>query len=800
MIGKRTGGSAERSPWCSEAIFSQASGLKQFIPGLNAPLSSVALVMKALLIPVCLLATQLMGQSLPGTAQLDANPDFSAAMIAGVDQFLLKKTAEAKAARVVKWPGDVAQHRERLRVIIGAVDARLPITELELVGSLEQSALLYDGGQARIQRVRWPVFDGVHGEGLIIQPKDKALARVIYIPDADTSPEQLARDAMLAYSGCEIVIPALISRGSEHSTNPRFGVTTNVPHREWIYRQSFELGRHIIGYEVQKVLALVDYFSNRAEPLPLLVAGLGEGGQIAFYSGALDERISSVYVWGYFGPRENLWQEPIYRNVFSLLRDFGDAEIASLIAPRPLVVQQLGFPKVSGPPEAKKGARNIAAPGKITAPTDEESESEVARAKAITPGDWLLLAGEERGLKEIVSHLLPDSAAQSIISTINATAKQQQEQKLKLPVDATRQERQVRELENFTQRLLFITEQERNNEFWKKLPLASVAEFEKHTAGERERFWSEVIGRLPDPDVPMNAKSRLVRETDKVVIHEITLDVWDGVFAWGWLALPKDGRRVRQNANGGDNRALASAPTRLPVVVCQHGLEGIPEDTFNPDPNSKAFGPYKAFALRLAEEGFVTFSPHNLYRGKDAFRTLQRKANPLGLTLYSVINGQHQRILEWLKTQPFVQPEKIAFYGLSYGGKSAMRTPSLLPGYCLSICSGDFNEWVRKCVSNEMPMSYIHTHEYEIWEWNMGRTFNYAEMAALIAPRPFMVERGHNDGVGLDEWVNYEYAKVRRLYNKLGIGDRTTIEHFDGPHTIHGVGTFEFLKQHLLPK
>jgi hypothetical protein len=112
-----------------------------------------------------------------------------------------------------------------------------------------------------------------------------------------------------------------------------------------------------------------------------------------------------------------------------------------------------------------------------------------------------------------------------------------------------------------------------------------------------------------------------------------------------------------------------------------------------------------------------------------------------------------------------------------------MRTPSLLTDYCLSICSGDFNEWVRKCVSTDMPMSYVHTSEYEIWEWNMARSFNYGEMAALIAPRPFMVERGHNDGVGMDEWVNYEFAK--------------TIEHFDGPHTINGMGTFEFLKEKL---
>jgi hypothetical protein len=64
---------------------------------------------------------------------------------------------------------------------------------------------------------------------------------------------------------------------------------------------------------------------------------------------------------------------------------------------------------------------------------------------------------------------------------------------------------------------------------------------------------------------------------------------------------------------------------------------------------TRAFGAYKAFTLRLAEQGFVTFAPHNPYRGMHAFRTLQRKLNPLGLTLYSVINGQHQRILEWLK-------------------------------------------------------------------------------------------------------------------------------------------------------
>jgi hypothetical protein len=89
------------------------------------------------------------------------------------------------------------------------------------------------------------------------------------------------------------------------------------------------------------------------------------------------------------------------------------------------------------------------------------------------------------------------------------------------------------------------------------------------------------------------------------------------------------------------------------------------------------------------------------------------------------------------------------------------------------------------------------TGEYEMFEFDLGHTFNYAEMAALIAPRPFMVERGHDDGVGIDEMVAYEFAKVRRLYSRLKIPERTEIEFFAGGHVIHGVGTYAFLKQHL---
>jgi cephalosporin-C deacetylase-like acetyl esterase len=295
----------------------------------------------------------------------------------------------------------------------------------------------------------------------------------------------------------------------------------------------------------------------------------------------------------------------------------------------------------------------------------------------------------------------------------------------------------------------------------------------------RARFREKIIGRFDCPLEPPRARSRKKYDQTRWTGYEVVLDVFPGVFAHGILLLPRD----------------LQAGERRPVVVCQHGLEGRPTDTIEGDHRA-----YHDFAAKLCERGYVVFAPQNPYIFGDRFRSLQRKANPLGKTLFSIITAQHQQILNWLKSQPFVDERRIAFYGLSYGGKTAMRVPAMLTDYCLSICSADFNEWVWKNAATSTfakRYTYANKGEYEIFEWNLGQTFNYAEMAALIAPRPFMVERGHSDGVAPDETVAFEYAKVRRLYARLGIPHRTEIEFFDGPHTIHGKGTFAFLDKHL---
>ena len=749
--------------------------------------------------------------SLPGSSPLTIKGDLSAQMVEGIDTFLLREIEGSATNRARFWQRDfssreayeksVMPNREHFRKMIGAVDPRLPIAELEFTETTREPSLVAETDSYTIRAVRWPVFHGVHGEGLLLQPKGRIVARVVVVPDADQTPEMICGLASgvtsesqlprrLAEQGCQVLVPVLIDRKDTWSGNEAIRRFTNLPHREWIYRQAFELGRHIIGYEVQKVLAAVDWFAaeesqSQGSKARIAVAGYAEGGLIAFYAAALDPRIDGALISGYFDNRDGVWAEPIYRNVFGLLREFGDAEIASLVAPRALVIEHSETPTIDGPPKAQAG-RSGAASGKWRTPDFNTVDYEVGRArelvKPLTNHIRFLHGNEGATIGPCGDRTLTEFLKQLGITT-----------DLKppgiAPVDrrgvhfsaAERQKQQVAQLVDHTQRLLRASERRRDESFWKPIKAGSAEAWRSAVPVLQSNLWEEVIGRFPVATLPANPRSRKIYDKEKWTGYDVTLDVWPDVFAWGVLLLPKD----------------LKPGERRPVVVCQHGLEGVPADTITDDPKSGSYGSYKAFSARLVERGFIVFAPHNPYRGEDKFRVLQRKANPTGRSLFSVITAQHDRILDWLSAQPFVDPKRIGFYGLSYGGKTAMRVPALLDRYCLSICSADFNEWATKCATVDSPYSYLYTTEYDMYEFNLGHTFSYAEMAALIAPRPFMVERGHHDGVAPDEWVAHEYSRVRRFYAKLGLADKTEIEFFNGPHTINGDGTYRFLHKHL---
>lgn len=766
------------------------------------PVPCIGLIAFLLLPPSMLTA-----QPLPGTQPLTVEGDIAAQMVAGADTFLLREIERAADSRSQHWNRDfssadaynrsIEPNRQRLKHLLGIREPRIPFDGLELLATTAQSHVVGKGTGYKILAVRWPVIRNVHGEGLLLVPDAAPVANVIAIPDADQTPEMICglQDGVdsasqfarrLAESGCRVLVPTLISR-EVHKRGGRADLTN----REYLYRSGFELGHHLIGYELQKILAGVDWFEKEAtqdaspdsQPIKTAVVGYGEGGMLALYAGALDTRIHTTCVSGYFSPRETIWQQPISRNVFGLLEQFGDAELAAMVQPRELILH-------IGPHPNVQISSNAAAPAVLATPAEQDVRREIDRLRTIvTDESFRSLAVTTSGSD--ASALVAEQTLQHLLDT-DSVPNHDDVQPNGPGVDAKhRQTRQVTEIDQHNQWLLSESPYVRQDfinigltsrdkpDGSNKLDTSSTAAYEKSIERFRDHFREEVIGEFNLQPLPFNARSRKTYDEEKWTGYEVMLDVFPDVFAYGILCLPK-------NLKPGEKR---------PVVVCQHGLEGRPQDVVAGDHYA-----YHDFASKLAERGFITFSPQNLYIGKDDFRTLQRKANSIKKTLFAIIVPQHQQIVDWLQTQPFVDGQRIGFYGLSYGGKSAMRIPPLVPDYCLSICSADFNEWVGKNASTRSPYSYVWTGEYEIFEFDLGSTFNYAEMAALIAPRPFMVERGHFDGVGSDQDVAYEFAKVRHLYAaRLGIPERCELETFVGPHTIHGVGTFEFLEKHLQP-
>jgi hypothetical protein len=418
--------------------------------------------------------------------------DLDVRMMDGLHLFIERKIAESVKQRPKYWSrslvsdGDYAAsvepNRKRLRQMIGAIDPRVSEKnpQMERFGDDDAPALIAETELYHVYQVRWPVLADVHGEGLLLEPVKPPVGQIVALPDADQTPEQLAGLAPgvpnqsqfarhLAENGFRVVVPVLIDRSDEWSGSDLVAYT-NQPHREWIYRQAYQMGRHVIGFEVQKVQAVVDWFNKQpvAAPWRVGVAGYGEGGLIAFYAAAVDTRIVVCLVSGAFDPHEKIWEEPLYRNLFGFLREFGEAEVASLIAPRGLIVEHSEFPADTGPPAIRPGRRGGAAAGKLTTPPFAAVRVEFDRVAGLVPAeskDRRLLVGEnDRPVAPGSQPALEEFARQLYGGPLKSSDAQANDRR-KGFVPAERQRRQVKELEEYVQRLVRGSDHVRNRFF-----------------------------------------------------------------------------------------------------------------------------------------------------------------------------------------------------------------------------------------------------------------------------------------------------------------------------------------------
>jgi dienelactone hydrolase len=312
---------------------------------------------------------------------------------------------------------------------------------------------------------------------------------------------------------------------------------------------------------------------------------------------------------------------------------------------------------------------------------------------------------------------------------------------------------------------------------------SSPEAYHRSLASKREAYL-DTIGRYPEPEGPLAARSVLLYDEPGFRGFRLSVRVYDGVHAYGILLLPKG----------------LKAGERRPLVFVQHGLAGIPEHSLGVEPNERADAVYSRFGARLLERGYIVFAPMIATQDNVERSKLVRRAHLAGMIPVGMDVQKFARVLDYFSTLPFVDTSRFAFYGLSYGGYTALWAAPAEPRFRAVVCSGHFNDWTVKTTDITLGTAYPHyANVFDMYNFNLLNEFGHADLASLIAPRAFMVEMGDSDGVIVEPraLADAEIDRVLEIYRRLGIPEKGACARFPGPHRIDGPEAFAFLHRSL---
>lgn len=598
---------------------------------------------------------------------------------AQVRDYYLARIGETPALRAKRWKAPAGERRARLRAMLGVLDATVS------KGRASGTAEVWEGTMVRALAF-FPSRAGRHAAVIVVPPEDRTAAE-------HAAEAWLAR---LVEQGNAVIVPQLPERLQDHPLSKQF---RGKDRRHILHRLGWVTGHSVTGLDVGQLMAITGYAARhpRIDAARLTI----RGGMAAFYAAALDTRLTAASVSGYFNERERAWREPVDRMIHGQLLEFGDAEVAALIAPRKLTLIRGDIPKESFERELARARR--LSPNIATA-------EELAAAADTSPGGWTLDRDAHFG--ELLDHLRQRIAASE-----------------------------------------------------------AIRERTRHGAAELRAY----MGAVTEPRLPLKAQLRKLGETEAFEGFEVLLPVLEGVDAYGHLLLPK------------------KVGARGPAVITQHGLGGKPKDLtlLGPEPNVA----YHGYAARLAEQGYVVFAPYVVHPipQVELINPLVRQADLIGRMRISLELARLSRIVDYLQSLPAVDPANIHYYGLSYGGYSAIWMGPLEPRLKTVIVSGHFNDWRTKITNEEKSTSYLLHPDEDFYNWDVLHRFTHVELIAAMAPRPVLVEFAHRDSTTFPEWHERAWAKVRSMAH-------ASRDHFDGVHEIHGLGAFDFLRRWARPE
>jgi len=208
------------------------------------------------------------------------------------------------------------------------------------------------------------------------------------------------------------------------------------------------------------------------------------------------------------------------------------------------------------------------------------------------------------------------------------------------------------------------------------------------------------------------------------------------------------------------------------------------------------------FALQCVAHGYPTLAIEQISfghrrdaqaRGEGAEASSCVRDSMAALMLGETMTGWRvwdaMRALDVLAAMPEVDPLRLVTMGISGGGLTSLWTSALDTRVRACVVSGYLNSFrgsilsVDHCVDNSVP--------------GILRSLEMPDIAALVAPRLLFAESGAEDPIFPLPTFRSACERLREVYRVCGRSDRFAFEVFEGDHRFHGVGAFQFLREHF---
>ena len=216
----------------------------------------------------------------------------------------------------------------------------------------------------------------------------------------------------------------------------------------------------------------------------------------------------------------------------------------------------------------------------------------------------------------------------------------------------------------------------------------------------------------------------------------------------------------------------------------------------DPEPDLPPGGDY---AAELARRGHVVLAPDLRCFGERAdwnppdhygcdtnlVHQVMGGWNPLTQNVWDM-----QRALDVLAGHPLVDPARLGVVGFSYGGTLALLMAACDTRVAAAVVAGYFSSWGE---SHKVPWNMCGSQVL----WGMLGRMEHADVGALIAPRPLLIVNGREDLLFPVATAEESVARLRRVYDHFGAGDRLEHHIFEGEHQWDGTRAYPFIDERL---